>query len=192
MLSFLTSISCLKVQTNLCLNFCLQQYTAFASPLWSSTCWPPPAIFFSLLSSPTLALSHQEDGCVAMGHLCDSGPSPRLHRWLFSMYGENHGPSSLPRSPLPWALWMSVSPSTAPWPWPTNILSLSMLGSPQRAHWPPAFIVSSPCPQTPRDRCCQARGFYWHLFWSLKIVLFHIFGFTILLWMMMVFHKTQM
>lgn len=83
-------------------------------------------------------------------------------------------------------------PPQPPWPWPTTIHPQSLdVGVSSKGTLTTCLHSSPPCLQTPRDRCCQAQ-LYWHLFGCLKIVLFHIFGFTILLWMMMYFIKTQM
>ena len=114
-------------------------------------------------------------------------------KWLFSMVGgESWSLKSSQRPHSPWALWPSVTSLHSPLDrgLPQYILSLSMLGSLQRARWPPAFIALHHVPKLPVTDA--VKHFIDICFGWSNIVLFHILDFTILLWMMKYFIKTQM
>lgn len=170
MLSFLTRISCLKVQTNLCLKFLSAAVYCF--------CFSPSKVVFNLVGHHLLASSlfwalppwpcPTRRMVVLLWVIFRLWPQPCVTgRWLFSMvWGESWSLKSPQKLHSPWALWLSVSSlHSAPRPWLSQyILSLSMLGSPQRAHWPPAFKALHYVPRLPGTDVVK-HGFYWHLFW---------------------------
>ena len=147
MLSFLTSISCLKVQTNLCLKLLSTAVYCF--------CFSPCKVVFNLvghhLLSSSLSWALPPWPCptrrmvVLLCVIFRLWPQPCITgKWLFSMAGgESWSPTSPQKPHSPWALWLSVTSLHSPLGpgLPQYILSLSMLGSHQRAHWPPAFIA---------------------------------------------------
>ena len=71
-------------------------------------------------------------------------------------------------APLPMSLVTECNlPPQPPWPWPTTIHPQSLnVGVSSKGTLTTCLHSSSPCPQTPSDRCCQA--LYWHLFWLVK------------------------
>lgn len=155
MLSFLTSISCLKVQTNLCLKLLSTAVYCF--------CFSPCKVVFNLvghhLLSSSLSWALPPWPCptrrmvVLLCVIFRLWPQPCITgKWLFSMAGgESWSPTSPQKPHSPWALWLSVTSLHSPLGpgLPQYILSLSMLGSPQRAHWPPAFIALHHVPRLP-------------------------------------------
>lgn len=163
MLSFLTRISCLKVQTNLCLKFLSAAVYCF--------CFSPSKVVFNLVGHHLLASSlfwalppwpcPTRGMVVLLWVIFRLWPQPCVTgRWLFSMvWGESWSLKSPQKLHSPWALWLSVSSlHSAPWPWPTTIHPQSLdVGVSSKGTLTTCLQSSSLCSQTPRDRCCQAR-----------------------------------